>query len=204
MKRSPSACAVGLVAVVVLLCLCPPWIGRSYHSSNGDWREGGVFGLQHSQWFILSPPRQINFGGSIHQAATVRWPGQPVSRREHVEIFLRRLVVQMSLAFVFFGLLQAITRARVPPPQRTAFDTLAATMALGIVGAWLALIAIGLFTAGHALTDGVVTSLLGLGFAGGLGFGLWNGAHERQDPHGCRAVGRESVLEFLDPRDGIG
>jgi hypothetical protein len=166
-----------LVLWVLYVGLCPTWVGRFYSpddpSNPSTWYGGGVFGLQDGDGArkrspIWSPPR-------AHSAVidpSVRWPWQRPSRRAHVELALGKMVSQLSLGVLVLGVvLRGVNWIR-RPRESDVLVSVAWSISLSLVIAWLCIFAIVAFTFSYGATDGVIVTVLALGGLVGFVYGI--------------------------------
>lgn len=100
---------VGLALWISYVLLLPTWVGRMYNEDvlrPGVFTEGGVFGLSggnpfESQSPLWNPP--LPHSDAI--AATVRWPGHPITQHTHIELALSRIATRLTLGMLVLGVL---------------------------------------------------------------------------------------------------
>ena len=171
--------------------LFPTWVGRSYNdqqkqSSIPDdfrrpktWHSGGVFGLRGASGFhkrapIWSPP--MAHSDAIHPS--VRWPWQSPSQHAHVEIALARVFARWSVGIIVLGFIFRGVNWIRPSEKPDALLSIAWSISLSLVIAWLCIFALAAFSMGYAATDPIVVGVLSFGALAGLMYGF--GAHWRR------------------------
>ncbi len=176
---------VGLVLCLGVFVAFPPWFGASYNPDPlvpGGYFEGGTFGLASGQTHALDRAPVWN-PPSPHSdiiAASVRWPWQPVTNSAHVEVNVTANVLQLSLGIFGLGLLLWTFSALVMKQRRDAFVAMAATMALAMGAAWMAVVVIAMVSAGFAPVDSVVLTIMVVAAAGGIVTGALVGQASRR------------------------
>jgi len=172
LQRTIYVCGVLLWMLYGLLF--PTWV-----SSFNVWLPPEQGGWQSSRGHyerapIWRPPMPAS--DALHPS--VRWPWQPISQRDHFELAIAAILARCSagiivLGFVFRGL-NWIRHSEEPD----ALLSIAWSLSLSLVIAWLCIIALAAFSMGYAATDPVVIDVLLCGTMAGLIYGL--GTHWRR------------------------
>jgi len=166
----------GLLLWVLYGILFPTWVGRIYNQDFRNpktWHAGGHFGLQGGDPFyarapVWSPPT----AESDAIQASVRWPWQRISQHEHVELALASVFARWSVGILVLGFLFCGVTWIRPPERPDALLSIACSVSLSLVIAWLCIFALAAFSMGYAATDPVVIRYLSFGILAGLTHGL--------------------------------
>ena len=110
------------------------------------------------------------FSSAIHPS--VRWPWQPPSQHEHVELALARVFARLSVGILVLGFIFRGVNRISPSEKPDALLSIAWSISLSLVIAWLCIYALAAFTMGYAATDPVVVGVLSFGALTGLTYGL--------------------------------
>jgi hypothetical protein len=154
--------------------LFPTWVS-SFNvwlpPEQGGWRSSRG---RYERAPIWRPPMPAS--DALHPS--VRWPWQPISQRDHFELAIAAILARWSagiivLGFVFRGL-NWIRHSEEPD----ALLSIAWSLSLSLIIAWLCIIALAAFSMGYAATDPVVIDVLLCGTMAGLIYGL--GTHWRR------------------------
>ncbi|MBL9141152.1 MAG: hypothetical protein JNK53_04740 [Phycisphaerae bacterium] len=176
---------VGLALCIGFAVLYPSWIGALYNPdplAPGGYYEGGTFGLSTSGGLlgerapVWNPPEPT----SDAIRASVRWPWQPVTAPEHVEVAVTAGVLRLSLCVLVLGYLLWASRYLRAQTNRTrdAFVTMAVCVSLSLSLAWIAIIAIAAVSSGYGATDAVLIPIVVVASAGGILAGTMAGRPE--------------------------
>jgi hypothetical protein len=170
----------GVLVWVLYGALYPTWVGNLYNPAYpfedpGAWHSGGVFGLKgapipgfYGRAPIWSPP--VAHSDGIH--ASVRWPWQPVSQPEHIGIALARLLARCSAGVILLGILLRVANWINPPGKTDLTNSIAWSLSLALIIAWLTIGVLAVFSMGYAATDTVVMGVLSAGSIGGAVYGV--------------------------------
>ena len=183
----------GILVWLMYGILFPTWIGTSYNYYDIDtmqtrtgWYRGGVFGLADAAGVELQKPiwdPPTAHSDLIHP--TVLWPWQAPNQREHVEISLQRFATQTSLGILVFGFVLGVFNWIHPPRRVDRLVTIAWSITLAQVIAFLIIVVTTVLTMGFAITDTLVVGVL----SGGLLVGFI---------HGCFASCYSNQKQSLD------
>lgn len=176
MKLAKVLYIVGVLLWVGYVSLFPTWVGRLYNEDvqhPGVFYVGGAFGLSgggpfEAQAPLWNPARPHSDAIS----APVRWPGQRISQRAHVELSLSSTVSRLTLGVLLLGAILRGTAWLLAGDKQGGLVTLAWCLTLSLTLAWICMFMVAAFTMGYGLTDGVVITLLMLGLAAGLVYGV--------------------------------
>jgi hypothetical protein len=175
---------VGLLLWLLCVALHPTWVGRSYSPDDprnpGIWSEDGVFGLQGAdgvrKWApVWSPPR----AHSSVIATSVRWPWQRPNQYHHVELSLSSIASRLSVGLLVLGLILRGANWISRPREPDLLVSVAWSVSLSLVIAWLCIVAIVAFTCGYGATDSVIATILAFGTVAGLIYGIATSWHCR-------------------------
>ncbi len=141
----------GLIMWLLYVFLFPTWIGYS-HSQ--------VVGLECNHAPIWNAPSPI------------RWPWSIGDQASFAKIAFGRVFVRWSIGIIFFGLFLGVTsqvyRSKVPDPVIST----GLSVTLGLLIAWMFILALGLFSMGPAETEVLLITILSAGALGGLVNGI--------------------------------
>jgi hypothetical protein len=146
---------IGLLACLAYASIYPSWVGRFYNpdiTKPGEYYPGGTFGLKgavgpRARALIWNPP-PAHADDVIH--ASVRWPWQPVTQHEHIEIDLWPFVRIISLAMIVLGLLVGFSALLLRPGKPDLFIALATSVAFGLILGWIAATGLAMASSGYA------------------------------------------------------
>ncbi len=173
----------GLALWTLYVVLNPPWIGTSYnldeYKQPVEWIHGGVFGLEGADGVVKRAP--LWSPPAAHSPvieATVRWPWQGPSGRQHIELSVAGIAKLLSYGLIGLGLFAGLFSFTRLTARDDRAISIAWSVALCLIIAWIAIVVLSVASMGYAATGAMVTSLLMAGVLGGLIYGCVS--HSRQ------------------------
>lgn len=190
--RVACGLCLALAAVWCLqIALYPVWIGR-FHNPVGDgstaWYHGGVFAVKGGNPAaaaapIWAPP--VPYGENI--PATARWPWQPVTRREHVEIDVSAWVRSWAFAILTVGAVLGAIRFVIDRRTPHRLVTVWWSLTLSLAAAWIGLLGLQVVTSGQAPSGDFDIGVFAIAAVVGVAVGLaWHRA-------ACARVARQAA-----------
>lgn len=152
-------CLVITFAWCTKLALHPVWRGSFYNvnstgfGSQGYYR-GGVFALKGGAPAQVSAPiwdPPVPHADII--AAVVRWPWQPVTQHEHIEIVMSSLVMNWTFAIITMGAVLRTVWMLFARDTRNCCVTIWWSVTLSLTAGWIGLLILLVATLGFGVTD---------------------------------------------------
>lgn len=174
----------GIVLALVSEGFFPTWVGRLYApdlmQTPTFWREAGVFGLRgadsFSQRTMLGVPPQAYDPDS---SATIRWPWEKPSQREHFELEFSIMFSRFSWVVLVLGYVVGMVHLLAVRKQPDFVVSVAWSISISLSVTWLAIYGLAIVTQGGATSGVLLIAELAVGMLIGLAFGLVLGGRRR-------------------------
>lgn len=174
--RVACGLCLALAAVWCLqIALYPVWIGH-FHNPTVDGSTtwiGGVFAVKGGNPAAATAPLWAPPAPHAENIpATARWPWQPVTRREHVEIVVSEWVRSWALAILTVGAVLGAIRFVLDRRTPHRLVTVWWSLSLTLTAAWLGLLGLQIVTSGQAPSGDFDVGVFGIAAIVGVAVGI--------------------------------
>jgi len=177
-----------LLAWVAWCVIYPTWVGSFYSADGGKpgvWYPGGTFGLKGTQGLgkvapIWDPP--IAHADDVIKAV-VRYPWQPITAHEHVEIAMDKFIITTCWGVIALGMLLGFVSRLTSPANPDPFAVVVFWISCGLLLALVACYVIAGLSMGYGPDEESFFWIMISGLVLGITVAVYRLIRRRARPH---------------------